>query len=122
MSVPVVSTGATTGAIAAAPGTGTVVGLSRFRCPMQPHLLPRGLRDQLNPNNDNLALNPGGLSIGDLPVASPPRVGIVSQTRRRFIVSQACSAGPNVLHYLCKETAPLLSTRDLYRKVGWLPL
>jgi hypothetical protein len=41
----------------------------RVRCPMQPHPLPRGLRDQLNPNNNNLALNPGGLSIGD----SPPR-------------------------------------------------
>jgi transposase InsO family protein len=37
----------------------------RVRCPMQPHPLPRGLRDQLNPNNNNLALDPGGLSIGD---------------------------------------------------------
>jgi hypothetical protein len=34
---------------------------------MQPHPLPRGLRDQLNPNNNNLALEPGGLSIGDSP-------------------------------------------------------
>jgi hypothetical protein len=29
----------------------------RVRCPMQLHPLPRGLRDQLNPNNNNLALN-----------------------------------------------------------------
>ena len=35
---------------------------------MQPHPLPRGLRDQLNPNN-NLALEPGGPSIGDSPNA-----------------------------------------------------
>ena len=35
---------------------------------MQPHPLPRGLRDQLNPNNNNLALEPGGLSIGDSPL------------------------------------------------------
>lgn len=35
---------------------------------MQPHPRPRGgLRDQLNPDNNNLALNPGGLTIGDTP-------------------------------------------------------
>jgi hypothetical protein len=38
---------------------------------MQPHPLPRGLRDQLNPNNNNLALEPGGLSIGDSPGVPP---------------------------------------------------
>ena len=42
----------------------------RVRCPMQPHPLPRGLRDQLNPNNNNLALEPGGLNIGDSPCRS----------------------------------------------------
>ena len=36
----------------------------RVRCPMQAHPLPRGLRNQLNPNNNNQALEPGGLSIG----------------------------------------------------------
>ena len=46
----------------------------RVRCPMQAHPLPRGLRDQLNPNNNNLALTPGGLSIGDSPAGtSRPR-------------------------------------------------
>jgi hypothetical protein len=35
--------------------------------PIPPHPLPRGVRDQLNPNNDELALNPAGLSNGDWP-------------------------------------------------------
>jgi len=43
----------------------------RVRCRMQPHPLPRGLRDQLNPDNNNLALNPGGLTFRD----TPPRLG-----------------------------------------------
>jgi len=49
----------------------------RVRCPMQPHPIPRGLRDQLNPDNNNLALNPGGLSIRDTP---PPGVRLWART------------------------------------------
>src|ERR1700716_3350214 len=50
----------------------------RVRCAMQPHALPRGLRDQLNPEPKNLALTPGGLNIGDSPWAwerGPERPG-----------------------------------------------
>ena len=42
----------------------------RVRCPMQPQPLPGGLRDQLNSDDNNLALNPGGLTIRDTPMGS----------------------------------------------------
>jgi hypothetical protein len=41
----------------------------RVRCPMQAHPRPRDLRHQLNPKQNNPALKPGGLSIGDSPLA-----------------------------------------------------
>ncbi len=39
----------------------------RVRCGMQAHPTPGDLRDQLNPDENNPTLNPGGLSIGDSP-------------------------------------------------------
>ena len=54
----------------------------RVRCPMQPHPIPRGLRDQLNPDNNNLALKPGGLTIRDTPSDQTPRL-LIEKIRLR---------------------------------------